>query len=594
MSINHYNTFENHVGNSPTILLDKAPCKPSDVTDCGLLAFETRYAEAQRKRAEKKAKTQAKPKSQSKPKTEINRYQIEAAELRRMVHERLENGYELPFPMEIAGRYRQPFVEPGLRSEDNSILKLFVSMVPVGGKARASNDKARLEIQSHSKLLTLDYPYIELNKEFFGAIRIDCDGVFQSPDHLLYELELLVKAGEIPCLPHIIVGDLMDDETYRRPHFIFLLPPGSAVWNSEDQRCRKHIVRLLIGVYNGLCKAMLDIGADASAPATTMRMKNPLSPIWHTMTPNRKHMPTLSEFSEYVDTKVSRQELVRRAAAIQSGLGTTPSNVLFNSLREHAVERLIEWHFNVDVRITGPRTTLADHLHVALEKFAKGTGLDELQVAYVINKVADYMSINFDPSKLQKRRNRGQILHVVENMKSVRERQKAGSAYSNSVRKGRSLEKLIAAYRTMLERSEDLSPERLASRAGVARSTAYRHFEACQQICASECIDKKEPKGSLIHETFETLDIRKTAKSQIDILTSRIDRNKDVETVFMADTDVEDDDILLIENHEAWITAQEFPAHARQTYHDLMNEPDIISEGKPHLVALQTGLSGEL
>jgi len=588
MTINHYNAFEKSVENAPIISLENAPIELSDVTDCGLLAFESRYAEAQRKRAEKKAKKQAKPKSPDKPKPETNRYQIEADELRRMVHERLENGYVLPFPMEIAGRYRQPFTEPGLRSEDNPVLKLFVSLVPVGGKARASNDKARLEVQSRSKLLTLDYPYIELNKEFLGAIRIDCDGVFQSPDHLLHELELLVKARKIPCLPHIIVGDLMGDGTYRRPHFIFLLPPGRAVWNSEDQRCRKDIVRLLVGVYNGLCKAMLDIGADPAAPATTMRMKNPVSPIWHTITPNGQHMPSLAEFSKCVDMKANRQKLVRHAAVVQSGMGITPSNALFNNLREQAAKLLVDWHFNADARITGPRTALADHLHVALEKFAKGAGLDELKVAYVISKVADYMSVDFDPSKLQGRRNRGQILHVVENMKSVRERQRAGSRYSNGVRKSRSLEKLIAVYRTMLERSENLSPEKLASRAGVSRSTAYRHFEACQQICASECIDKKEPAGSLIHKTDESMDTCKTAKSQTNLPTSRIGKNEDVEMVFMAGTEADDDDIRLIENHEAWIAAQESLAQARQTHHDLLDEPDMIFDDKPHLTALET------
>lgn len=588
MTISHNDAFEKYVENSPIVSLENAPIESSDVTDCALLAFETRYAEAQRERADEKAKKQAKPKSPDKPKPETNRYQIEADELRRLVHERLENGYVLPFPMELAGRYRQPFTEPGLRSADNPVLKLFVSLVPVGGKARASNDKARLEVQSRSKLLTLDYPYIELNKAFLGAIRIDCDGVFQTPDHLLHELELLVKARKIPCLPHIIVGDLMGDGTYRRPHFIFLLPPGRAVWNSKDARCRMDIVRLLVGVYNGLCKAMLHIGADPSAPATTMRMKNPLSPIWHTITPNWQHMPTLSDFSKCVDMKANRQKLVRRAAVVQSGMGITPSNALFNNLREQAAKLLVEWHFDADVRITGSRATLADHLHVALEKFAKGAGLDELKVAYVISKVADYMSVDFDPSKLQKRRNRGQILHVVENMKSVRERQRAGSRYSNEVRKSRSLEKLIAVYRTMLERVEDLSPEQLASRARVSRSTAYRHFEACQQICASECIDKKEPEGSPIHNPIETMDARKTAKSQFNLLTSRIGKIEDLESVFMTDSTAEDDDVRLIEEHDTWIAAQESPAHARQTHSDLSNDPDIIFEDKHHLAALET------
>lgn len=49
MTINNYDAFEKSVENSPTRLLESTQSSRSDVTDCGLLAFETRYAEAQRK-----------------------------------------------------------------------------------------------------------------------------------------------------------------------------------------------------------------------------------------------------------------------------------------------------------------------------------------------------------------------------------------------------------------------------------------------------------------------------------------------------------------------------------------------------------------
>ncbi|MXN51449.1 hypothetical protein GR158_10000 [Shinella sp. AETb1-6] len=203
-----------------------------------LLGFETRYAEARRKAAEAKMKRKAasKPSRIVAGEPDTNRARQEAIELRRAVQRRLEEGFELPFGKQVAGRWRDPFTEEGLRSEDNTVLKLFVSMVPKGGTARASNDKAMLAVQTRSKLLTLDYPYIELNKTFLGALRIDCDGVFVSPEHLLYALEELVEAGAIPCLPHIIVGDRLADGSYHRPHLIFLLPPGCAVWKSSDTR----------------------------------------------------------------------------------------------------------------------------------------------------------------------------------------------------------------------------------------------------------------------------------------------------------------------------------------------------------------------
>ncbi len=254
-----------------------------------LVGFETRYEEACRKAAEAKmravARRLAKERHDSEPTSSshmeadpevIARAVANARELREMVRKRLRDGYELPFDREIAGRLRKAFREMGLRSDGNPVLKLFVTLVPKAGRARASNDKATLGVQSKSKLLTLDYPYVELNKKFLGALRIDSDGVFHSPGHLLFALEDLVRSGRIPCLPHIITGDLMEDGTYRRPHLIFLLPPGSAVWAAvEDSRCRADILNMFHGVYRGLVNALLELGADPGAPATTMRMKIP-------------------------------------------------------------------------------------------------------------------------------------------------------------------------------------------------------------------------------------------------------------------------------------------------------------------------------
>jgi hypothetical protein len=560
-----------------------------------LAGFESRYAEAQRKTSERKMKAAVKREATRKsgPKTEpsddrkvdpelIARVMDDRRALKELVRRRLRDGFELPFDQHVAGRWRTAFREEGLRSEENSVLQLFVTLVPKGGRARASNDKATLDVQSRSKLLTLDYAYIELNKEFLGALRIDCDGVFHSPEHLLHALNDLVRDGRIPCLPHIIVGDLLGDGTYRRPHFIFILPPGSAVWKSKDKRSRGDIVRLLVGVYNGLAKAMLDIGADPAAPALTMRMKNPLSPLWHTMTPNPHRFPTLSEYKDWVDTRTSRSTLVRHAAAIQSQMGLTPSNRLFNTLQDRAVALLREWHFDSDARMSGSRAALADHLHIALEEYASETGLDDRQVAYVVAKVADYLAMNFDAAKLQGRKSRGRILDVVEGMKSVRQRQQAGAGYANGIRKDRSLEKLVAAYRTMQERRETLSPERLSSRAGVSRSTAYRHFAACQQICAIGCIDKKEDFTTLISEESEP------PAKPADIAIG--EKRSQTETVAMDDEDfastveldTDDEDAQAIERHQVWLARREAPEMAAGASDGLSDDPETILARNPH------------
>ncbi len=553
-----------------------------------LIGFETRYAEASRQAAEARAKKAAALPAIVDPHSFAARRRHEAIELRRAVRDRLENGYELPFDQYIGGRWRRAFKEDGLRSGDDPILKLFVTLVPKGGKARASNDKATLDVQSRSKLLTLDYPYIELNKEFLGAIRIDCDGVFMSREHLLHALGELVREGRIPCLPHVIVGDLLDDGTYRRPHLIFLLPPGNAVWKSEDKRCRRDIVRLFLGVSNGLTKAMLSIGADPGAPATTMRMKNPLSPIWHTLTPNRHTMPTLSEYANWVDTGSSREALVRKSAAIQSGMGLKASNIAFNTLRERAVALLIEWHFAADVRMKGSKAALADHLHVALEGFARTMELDDPRLSYVIAKVADRLAMDFDPVKLQGKKNRQRLLHVVEGMKDVRDRQRAGAEYSQGIRRERSLEKLIKAYSEIIERSETVSVEKLASRAGVSRATAYQHFATCQQICLGRCIDKKlgvaTPDTNLNRRPRSTVDMGTPAPAAI------VDGGQ--QRARMTGGLVVQGHSNPIERRMVGGEAQKGQFLGSQMPSASLEVSDIVSSAQPHLAGLQTANSG--
>lgn len=267
--------------------------------------FESRYEEAQRRKRE--AQERRIPND-----SEFNEFALAAGEQKHLVRKRLEEGFEHPFEREIGGRVRQPFKEMGLRSEDDTVLKYFVTLVPKGGKARASDDKANLAVQCNSKLLTLDYPYIELNREFLAALRVDCDGIFQTPEACLFLLTDAVRDGRIPCLPHIVVGDLLDSGQFIKPHFIWMLPQGSAVWRSDDKRCHQQPIQFFDAVARGLAAALLNIGADPCAPTMTGRMKNPISPFWHTITPNSDIWPTLSDYAEYVDTGISRSVLVRK------------------------------------------------------------------------------------------------------------------------------------------------------------------------------------------------------------------------------------------------------------------------------------------
>lgn len=450
-----------------------------------IVAFETRYDEARRKRealAASARKRRGKGNFDS-----HNWHHAQARDEKRLVQERMEHGFRLKWERHVGGRKRKPFVEKGFRSDDNAMFRLFISRIPKGGKARASDDKATLYVPYRSKMLTLDSAYIEANKLFLGMIRLDCDAIFKSAGACTEALQDLVDAGKVPHLPHIVVGDQLDDGTFANPHFIFMLPYESEVWNDmSDERCRKGPVRLFDAVSRGLAKGLLSIGVDPAAPRLTMRMKNPISPIWRSFTLNGEHFMTLRQYSRCVDVRTTHEELARHAAIVQSGMGLTPSNVLFNSLRTHAAKLLREWHFDADPRMQQSRDALADDLHVALSKFARESGNCEVEVSYVIGKVAGYMAAEFDHRKIGSRAsksNRHALMHLVDGVNSVEERQRIGAEHSAKVRKTKTMVKLVAACTEVLAAGEEPSAARLASISGVSRASAYRHLEVCKAIC---------------------------------------------------------------------------------------------------------------
>lgn len=415
-----------------------------------------------------------------------NPFHVRAAEEKRMIKERVEVGYVLPFAREIAGRTRQPFEERGLRSSKNQMLKLFVTRVARKGKARASDNKADLYVPYFSKLLTLDCAYIEGTKEFLGFIRLDCDAVFSSAEACLQALQDRVDSGAIPHLPHIIVGDELSDGTFATPHFLYML--RDAVWNKkDDDRCRKQPIRLFEAVGRGLVNALMDLGMDPSAPLGTLRCKNPISPIWKTLTPNSTEFMSLKEYAKVLDLKATRAELARKSAQLQSGMEKSASNELFNKLLDFGTKLLACWHFARDERIHLPTNEFGNAIYQEMEAHAASSGLSGDRAAYVIEKVATHLATTFDPSKLEKPKARKRLAYLVENMSSVEDRQRAGATYAQGARFKKSFDTLKDAVSALSEdgKLDGMSKEMISIRSGVSRAFVYKHLDAVLQDMAA-------------------------------------------------------------------------------------------------------------
>jgi hypothetical protein len=257
---------------------------------------------------------------------------------------------------------------------------------------------------------------------------------------------------------------------------------------------------------------------------------------------------TLSEYAKVVDTRTTMDALVRHAAEVQSGMGIKPSNIAFNTLREHGKALLREWHYAADPRLKGSRALLADHLHVALEAFAKEAGLTEKGIVNVISNVSGHLSLHFDPSLIQsERKNKHRLMHEVAGITSVAGRQRVGAAHSAATRKAECMEKLVKAYETALAGGRKLSVEQLASAAGVSRSYAYRSLAECQQICLSRCRVEKEDTPTVVpKKSGGEAGTPVTAPSPA--VDAPVTYRKEVGVAWS----VEDDGTVL-ERHQAWL-----------------------------------------
>lgn len=248
---------------------------------------------------------------------------------REQVKRRMTVGFESHNPVEIGGRVRGPLYEKGLRSDRlGKAGKLFVRGCRKARFLRTANEKGFITVQHGRKVLSLDYAWVEGNREMVSLIRVDLDRCFLSFDDLRARLQDLVDAGDLPCMPHLVAGDMaplriserQPDETWRdrhvphliRPHLWFLLPDAV----NMGLQGRDHPKRILEAVSRGLCNVLLSLGADPNAAALLVRGKNPLSPWWQSENFNDAVFPSLSEYARRLGKamRTTREQLSRQSA----------------------------------------------------------------------------------------------------------------------------------------------------------------------------------------------------------------------------------------------------------------------------------------
>lgn len=469
-----------------------------------------------------KAKKLAKRKNRDLPITPEAEHFIENAKFNReLIVERLQNGYERRGYKQLSGHQVAPVRESGLRSEtlNSAAAKLFVAAVPKAKDLRSNWGKGALD-KLGVKLFSLDEPYIEGNRKFLSFIRIDTDRVWDSYEQCQDFFRQLAADGKIACEPHFLVGLRLRNGQYVRPHAIWMLPYGSAVWNEPSKEgFNRSPVDLFYSVYYGLNNALLEAGADAGAPATSQQVKNPLSPEWFTICPQDSNFPDLSEHAEYLELGYNRDTLSRQAAAVQSGMDFSQSNGLFNFLQKAAYSIMHGWHFAADPefkrhREEGRLGAISDRLHIELERAVAQSDIrpskKDGNLAYLIATVANYAAGKFNPEKLSSKKDRGAALHVVKGLRQQSDRQAAGGRFAAIRNSDRVLKKITDAVQKLKAQGIELTKSTVAKIAEVARGTVHKYWDQvmAQIECSKQCMIKR-------YSPFEMDQKRKNGTAQV-------------------------------------------------------------------------------
>jgi len=435
-----------------------------------------------------------------------------AAHVADMVRHRLDVGYVWRGGY-VGGHYVPPLVETGLRTqaEDAHVLRRFVQLTPRARRSdtglHCGHTKGMLA-RPDTKLLGLDEAYVALNPTMRGAWRVDLDADFPSWIALRDDLEALVAAGRLPCLPHACVAwRCPHTGRVAHPHLWWLLPYGSSVWWApEDPRCSRRIMSLYSGVVAGCTAALSPLGADPSAASLPLKGKSPLCPLWSSVFWNQSRFPSLSEWAEYVDTGVTAGRLARRAAREETGLDAEASNSRFLACQTLAFDTLRQMHAGDDPEY---RDALADRaqLSALLQTRCRravaamaNEHRERLRSSAIFCRVADYAAGAWDPSRQRGGVDRGACADRVAGL-ALAERQAVGGRYGAGQRADTSRRTIAAAVAALRETGGIATQQAVADATGLSLRTVKRHW-AVRALCAetgegvTQCIDPQEAGGA--------------------------------------------------------------------------------------------------
>ncbi|MEH2471858.1 hypothetical protein V1281_006954 [Nitrobacteraceae bacterium AZCC 2161] len=393
----------------------------------------------------------------------------------------------------VAGKWLQakPFFEKGFRSHEEPMLEKFVSAVPkasVGINAGNGNGSAR-EIHN-IKWRALDKTHVAVNMVYRTFWRIELDADFKSYEHLRLKLEMMVKDGVMPCLPHIIdwiPSDTLPQGTCNHPHLWFTLPEGAGVYGKGNVSDR-----MMRGVIAALTAALAPLGADPGGLANPHDGKNPLCPNAQYRIPNDAHLPRLEEYAETLDVSIDTDSMAR----IMSIRTLERTNVGKRS------QQMYDWIYSASTTIAAElhKKGIVDANDPSFDRYRFGEIVDselkrrariefpelsgaELEAMLkVCSTKATWAAEKFDVTTLSGGVNRGAIRDQIEETDTLAEKQGKGGTYSRQKVKNDNINLIGKAMVIDVKRDRAPDIDLLAKATGLHPKTVKTHYSAALKV----------------------------------------------------------------------------------------------------------------
>ena len=333
------------------------------------------------------------------------RRQERRAMQRALVRQRMEEGFCWPGgPVGGNPDYvRAQFVYPGLVSERHPLYQLFVASTPRAARLRTGDTKAVVD-RVGQKLLALDSAYVDASKSLRRVLRVEVDRGFAGG---VAELAVAIAACGV-SLPNFVVGHVDGAGRLLNPHLLWLIG-DSVVFTHKGRTAPQALWK---AVLRGLTAGLLPVGADPGGIANPLRVKNPLSPLWHsrvlaeepyTLAPDtRAGAPGLMALTPGLDLNGASAVLQDAATARRGRLSVadhpdpavvSQSNTVFRHLSGMARDR-IAWYRDQG---NGTQDAFLQELLAEMERIVPGGHSAERQAVATAKSVARWTWDHFRP-----------------------------------------------------------------------------------------------------------------------------------------------------------------------------------------------------